>query len=179
MRHVHTVRVGPYGFRVGSDWRAPIAALERLYAGYPKPDGVADFTVRLEATRPWRRVVRPSVRLAGDWMLPEAAPLPLAHALLAAEMGMNLQMALGVAGRRQGRSGSVSLDAGPGADKGRTNPVRFPPQIWTKLGPGLGKKDVRPGQLSTCGGPLEAYFVRSDTYGQRLSTCGGPLEVPL
>jgi HprK-related kinase A len=98
MRHVHTVRVGPYGFRVGSDWRAPIAALERLYAGYPKPGGVADFTVRLEATRPWRRFVRPSVAIAGDWMLPEAAPLPLAHALLAAEMGMNLQLALG--GRR-------------------------------------------------------------------------------
>ncbi|WP_375402611.1 HprK-related kinase A [uncultured Sphingomonas sp.] len=98
MKHVHTVRVGPYGFRVGSDWRAPIAALERLYAGYPKPDGVADFTVRLEAVRPWRRFVRPSVAIAGDWTLPEAAPLPLAHALLAAEMGMNLQLALG--GRR-------------------------------------------------------------------------------
>ena len=98
MRHVHAVRVGPYGFRIGSDWRAPIVALERLYAGYPEPEGVADFTVRLEATRPWRRFVRPSVRLAGDWTLPEAAPLPLGHALLAAEMGMNLQLALG--GRR-------------------------------------------------------------------------------
>jgi HprK-related kinase A len=98
MRHVHTVRVGPHGFRIGSEWGAPIAALERLYADYPKPDGVADFTVRLEATRPWRRFVRPSVAIAGDWTLPEAAPLPLAHALLAAEMGMNLQVALG--GRR-------------------------------------------------------------------------------
>lgn len=99
MRHEFAVRVGPYGFRVGSDWRAPVAELERLYAAYPRTaDGVADFTVRLEATRPWRRVVRPSVRIAGDFMLPEAAPLPLAHALLAAEMGMNLQLALG--GRR-------------------------------------------------------------------------------
>ena len=99
MRLTFAVRVGPYGFRVGSDWRAPVAALERLYAGYPRPaDGVADFTVRLEAARPWRRFVRPSVAIAGDWTLPEAAPLPLAHALLAAEMGMNLQLALG--GRR-------------------------------------------------------------------------------
>jgi HprK-related kinase A len=99
MRHAHAVRVGPYGFRVGSDWRAPIAELRRLYADFPAPDyGVADFTVRLEATRPWRRFVRPSVAIAGDWTLPEAAPLPLAHALLAAEMGMNLQLALG--GRR-------------------------------------------------------------------------------
>lgn len=99
MRHSFAVRVGPYGFRVGSDWRAPVAELERLYADYPAPrDGVADFTVRLEATRPWRRVVRPSVNIGGDWFLPEAAPLPLAHGLLAAEMGMNLQLALG--GRR-------------------------------------------------------------------------------
>lgn len=99
MRHRFAVRVGPYGFRVGSDWRAPVAALERLYADYPRPrDGVADFTVRLEAARPWRRLVRPSVEIRGDRFLPEAAPLPLAHGLLAAEMGMNLQLALG--GRR-------------------------------------------------------------------------------
>lgn len=99
MRHRFSVRVGPYGFRIGSDWRAPIAELERLYAGYPEPrDDIADFTVRLEAARPWRRLIRPSVAIAGDWMLPEAAPLPLSHAVLAAEMGMNLQLALG--GRR-------------------------------------------------------------------------------
>lgn len=43
-----------------------------------------------------RRFIRPSVMIEGDYMLPEtAAPLPLAQALLAAEMGMNLQMALG------------------------------------------------------------------------------------
>lgn len=98
MKHRFSVRVGPYGFRVGSEWRAPVAALARLYAGYPAIDGVADFTVRLEAARPWRRYVRPSVAIGGDWWLPEAAPLPLAHGLLAAEMGMNLQLALG--GRR-------------------------------------------------------------------------------
>lgn len=99
MRHHFGVRVGPYGFRIGSDWRAPIAELSRLYARYPKPrEGIADFTVRLEAARPRRRWVRPSVRIGGDWTLPEAAPLPLAHGLLAAEMAMNLQLALG--GRR-------------------------------------------------------------------------------
>jgi HprK-related kinase A len=91
MRHVFQVRIGPIGFRIGSDWRAPIAQLETLYAAYPKPeDGVPDFTVRLFAARPWRRVVRPAVMIGGDYILPEAAPL-----LLAAEMGMNLQMALG------------------------------------------------------------------------------------
>ncbi|MCW6535381.1 HprK-related kinase A [Sphingomonas lycopersici] len=96
MRHVFSVRIGPVGFRVGSDWRAPVAALRTLYAGYPTPDdGIADYNVRLSATRPWRRFIRPSVAIAGDYMLPDAAPLPLAHGLLAAEMAMNLQLALG------------------------------------------------------------------------------------
>jgi len=96
MRHQFAVRIGPVGFRIGSDWRAPITALRDLYADYPPPrDGIADFAVRLEAKRVWRRFVRPSVEIAGDYMLPDAAPLPLRHGLLAAEMGMNLQMALG------------------------------------------------------------------------------------
>jgi HprK-related kinase A len=51
--------------------------------------------VRLEPEKPWRRFVRPAVAIRGDFILPDAAPLPLAHGLLAAEMGMNLQMALG------------------------------------------------------------------------------------
>ena len=90
------VRIGPVGFRVGSAWPRPIFALRALYAGYPKPhDGIADFTVRLEPARPWRRFVRPSIAIAGDYTLPDAAPMALAHGLLAAEMGMNLQMALG------------------------------------------------------------------------------------
>jgi HprK-related kinase A len=95
MRHVFRLQVGPVSFRIGSEWRRPVAQLRRLYAGYPEPDGVCDFTVRLEAERVWRRWVRPSVAIRGDYVLPDAAPLPLALGLLAAEMGMNLQMALG------------------------------------------------------------------------------------
>jgi len=96
MRHSFTVRVGPVGFRVGSAWPQPIKALSRLYRDYPRPlDDIADFTVRLEPDRPLRRWLRPSVAIDGDYMLPEAAPLALRHGLLAAEMGMNLQMALG------------------------------------------------------------------------------------
>jgi len=96
MRHSFALQVGPVAFRVGSAWRAPIAALARLYAPYPAPaDGLADFTVRLEPERPWRQWLRPSVAIRGDYILPDAAPLSLAHGLLAAEMGMNLQMALG------------------------------------------------------------------------------------
>lgn len=94
MRHEFSVQVGPAAFRIGSDWAAPLEQMRRLYAGYPTPD-IPDFTVRLEATSALRRFIRPSVAIAGDYMLPDAAPLPLAQALLAAEMGMNLQMALG------------------------------------------------------------------------------------
>ena len=95
MRHVATLRIGPVGFRIGSDWRGPVGQLRTLYRDYPRPeDGIADFNVRLFAARPWRRFVRPSVMIGGDFTIPDAAPLPLAQGLLAAEMGMNLQMAL-------------------------------------------------------------------------------------
>jgi HprK-related kinase A len=95
MKHRFDVRVGPVSFRVGSAWRAPIAALEHLYAGYPCAAAVPDYTVRLEPDKPWRRLIRPSVAIRGDHILPDALPLPLAQGLLAAEMGMNLQLALG------------------------------------------------------------------------------------
>ncbi len=96
MKHRFDLKVGPVSFRIGSDWPGPVAALESLYAGYPAPpDEIRDFTVRLEAGRPWRRLIRPSVAINGDFTLPDAAPMALEHGLLAAEMGMNLQMALG------------------------------------------------------------------------------------
>ena len=96
MRHQFAVRIGPVGFRIGSAWAGPIQLMRTLYADYPAPaDGIADFTVRLEPGRPWRRFLRPAVEIRGDFTLPDAAPLPLAQGLLAAEMGMNLQMALG------------------------------------------------------------------------------------
>ncbi|WHU02956.1 HprK-related kinase A [Sphingomonas sp. NIBR02145] len=93
MRHIAHLRIGPAAFRIGSHWRAPIAALEDLYGDYPKPE-IPDFNVHLFAARPWRRYLRPAVHIGGDFTIPDAAPLPLAQGLLAAEMGMNLQMAL-------------------------------------------------------------------------------------
>jgi HprK-related kinase A len=96
MRHRLALRIGPVAFRIGSAWRAPLDALAGLYAGYPGPeDGLCDFTVRLEPEKPWRRFIRPSVAIRGDYVLPDAVPMALAHGVLAAEMGMNLQMALG------------------------------------------------------------------------------------
>ncbi len=92
--HEFRVQVGPAAFRIGSAWKRPLAQLADLYSAYPKPE-IPDFSVRLDATSTLRRFIRPSVAINGDYMLPDAAPLPLAQALLAAEMGMNLQMALG------------------------------------------------------------------------------------
>lgn len=90
------LRIGPAIFRIGSAWRQPVDLLRRLYADYPHVDGaVADFTVRLEPAGFARRWVRPSIFITGDHGLADAAPMSLAHGLLAAEMGMNLQMALG------------------------------------------------------------------------------------
>jgi HprK-related kinase A len=96
MRHAITLRIGPATFRIGSAWPQPIAALARLYAAYPDvEETIADFTVRLQPTSLIRRFVRPSIFITGDHGLADAAPMSLAHGLLAAEMGMNLQMALG------------------------------------------------------------------------------------
>ena len=92
--HEFRVQVGPAAFRIGSAWSAPLEQMAELYRDYPKPD-FTDFTVRLEPTAWLRRWLRPSVAIDGDYMLPDAAPLPLAQGLLAAEMAMNLQMALG------------------------------------------------------------------------------------
>ena len=123
MRHATALRVGPVTFRIGSDWRAPIHALNTLYAGHQPPAAVPDFTVRLEAPRPWRRWVRPQVAVAGDLTIPGALPLPLAHALLAAEMAMNLQLALGwrrhlllhaAAVEKEGRAAILTGESGAG-----------------------------------------------------------------
>lgn len=92
--HEFRVQVGPAAFRIGSAWARPIQMLAELYRAYPTP-AIADYSVRLEPVSPLRRYLRPSVAIKGDYILPDAAPLPLTQALLAAEMGMNLQMALG------------------------------------------------------------------------------------
>lgn len=96
MKHSFALRIGPASFRLGSAWAEPVEQLRALYGAYPAPEeDIADFSVRLEPSKPWRRWLRPSVAISGDHMLPGAVPLPLSQGLLAAEMGMNLQMALG------------------------------------------------------------------------------------
>lgn len=94
--HELRIQVGSVAYRVGSPWKAPIAAMRRLYEGYPSPeDGIATYTARIDAPRPWRRWLRPQAAIEGDYMLPGAIPMALRHGLLALEMGMNMQVALG------------------------------------------------------------------------------------
>jgi HprK-related kinase A len=124
VKHSTRISVGPVQFRIGSDWAEPIAALEHLYSGYPQDDArPAEATVRLFAARPWRRWLRPSVHIGGDFVVPDALPLPLSMGLLAAEMGMNLQVALGwrrhlllhaSAVARDGRAVIMSGESGSG-----------------------------------------------------------------
>jgi HprK-related kinase A len=94
--HSFTVSVGPRSFRIGSVWKAPLVQLARLYAHYPQSaEAIAHYRIRLDAPRWLRRHIRPQVAIQGDYTLPEAVPLPYDQAILAAEMGMNLQIALG------------------------------------------------------------------------------------
>lgn len=94
--HTFSVRIGPISYRVGAPWPAPIATLRSLYAGYPGPEeGIATVTARIGPPRPWRRWIRPQVEIRGDHSLPDTVPMAYAHALLAAEMAMNMQVALG------------------------------------------------------------------------------------
>ena len=94
--HALHLRIGPVAYRIGSPWAGPIAALRRLYAGYPEPeDGLATVTARIGPPRPWRRWLRPQAALEGDHVLPDTVPMALRHGLLALEMTMNMQVALG------------------------------------------------------------------------------------
>ena len=94
--HSFSVRIGAVSYRIGSAWAEPIAALRRLYAGYPGPqEGIATVTARIGPPRPWRRWIRPQVEIGGDHVLPETVPMALRHGLLALEMAMNMQIALG------------------------------------------------------------------------------------
>jgi HprK-related kinase A len=154
MRHKLTIQIGPVGFRIGSAWKAPLDALAKLYAAYPKPaDGLADFTVRLEPEKPWRRWLRPSVAIRGDYILPDAAPLSLAHGLLAAEMGMNLQMALGQKNylllhaatvEKDGRALIMTGESGAGKS---TLAALLGERGWRLMGDEFGLLDLETGML--------------------------------
>lgn len=184
MKHALSVQIGPVGFRVGSAWPAPLEALARLYAAYPAPqDGICDFTVRLEPEKPWRRWLRPSVAIQGDYLLPDAAPMALAHGLLAAEMGMNLQMALGQkrylllhasSAEKDGRALLMTGESGAGKS---TLAALLGERGWRLMGDEFALLDLETGRLwpfpraiSLKNGAIEvmAREVAADRFGPRL-----------
>lgn len=94
----HTVRVGPFTFRLRSPLKPVIDDARRLYRDYPAeaPDGIADYMVAVLPPSRLRRWFRPKLMLACDVEIPLMAPVPREHGLLALEMGMNLQLAAGM-----------------------------------------------------------------------------------
>lgn len=119
------VCVGPFAFLLRSPLRDAIGEIDRLYRDYPRdtPDGIVDYTVAVLPSSRLRRWLRPKVELACDIEIPLMAPLPRAHALLAFEMGMNLQLAAGMnrflllhaaAVERDGQALIMTADSGAG-----------------------------------------------------------------
>ncbi len=181
MRHSFAVKVGPRGFCIGSPWREPIAALEALYRGYPKPEGgIADHRVRLEPVSLLRRFVRPSVFIQGDYTIPEAAPLPLSMGMLAAEMGMNLQVALGerhfllLHAASVERDGKVLILTGESGSGKSTLSAVLMARGWRLLGDEFALIDPvtgdahpfpRPISLKNAGVDAVAALVKPDRFG--------------
>jgi len=120
------VRCGPFAFLLRSPVGAVIDAVAALYRDYPADaeDGVVDYTVAVAPPNPLRRWIRPRLDLRCDVEIPDMAPQPLAHGLLALEMGMNLQIAVGMhrflllhAGAAARGDGAVLVTGDSGAGK--------------------------------------------------------------
>lgn len=92
------VRVGPFSFLLRSPLREAIDRIDALYRDYPDTpaDGIVDYAVAVVPGSPLRRWLRPKVRLVCDVEVPLMQPMPARHAALALEMGMNLQLAVGM-----------------------------------------------------------------------------------
>lgn len=154
MTHKFALRVGPVPLRIFSDWAGPIAELRHLYADYPAPqDGIATLTARIGAARPWRRWLRPAVSIGGDFTIPDALPLPLSQGLLAAEMAMNLQVAMGwrthmlLHASAVERDGRVLLMVGASGSGKSTLAALLGEGAWRLLGDEFALLDVENGNI--------------------------------
>lgn len=154
MSSTFSVQVGPRGFRIRSAWRQPIDDLGTLYRDYPPPiNGIAEHSVRLEPISLVRRWIRPSIAIEGGYTLSEAAPLPLSLGLIAAEMAMNLQVALGerqflllhaASVERDGRAIIMTGESGSGKS---TLSALLMTQGWRLLGDEFALVDTATGTL--------------------------------
>ncbi len=83
------LRTGPFRSRIRTDITRLADTIALLYADYPvDDDGFADFQLHLQATKGWRRWLRPQVRFDQDGLQP-FKPLPLDQAHPMFEWVMN------------------------------------------------------------------------------------------
>ncbi len=84
------LQTGRFVARLQSAVPSVADGLHLLYADYPlrNPDGFADFHLRLERPKDWRRWFRPQVRLLYDGHA-DFQPLPYGHAFPMFEWGLN------------------------------------------------------------------------------------------
>lgn len=92
-----TARIGPIHFRLRTPLGRVWQELAWLYRDYPRDDPslCPEYEVTVRPTAWWRRWVRPQIKLQADVSGP-FAPLPADLGMVAFEMGMNYQVAVGL-----------------------------------------------------------------------------------
>jgi HprK-related kinase A len=175
MNHEFSVKVGPRGFRIGSAWRRPIDELAGLYRDYPAPEGgIPDHSVRLEPTSFLRRFIRPSLAIHGGYTLPEAAPLPLSLGLIAAEMAMNLQVALGerhyllLHAATVARGGKAIILTGESGSGKSTMSAVLMSEGWRFMGDEFALLDPETGMLHPFPRPVSLKNMAMDVLSERM-----------
>lgn len=91
------LQIGPLTFQVSLPNRAIKQEAADLYRDYPASslDGYADYRFAVRYTRGWRGLAGKQITVEGDVPIP-FTPLPAYLAVVAAEMGMNYHIAMGL-----------------------------------------------------------------------------------
>lgn len=91
------LQIGPLAFQVTLPSHAIAREAAALYQDYPKPDfaGFADCRLAVRYTHSWRGWLGQQITVESDAPIP-FTPLPAHLAVVAAEMGMNYHIAMGL-----------------------------------------------------------------------------------
>lgn len=91
------LQIGPVAFHVTLPSRAITQEASALYQDYPAPTfaGFADYRLAVRFTSGWRGWTARQITVTGDAPIP-FTPLPVHLAIVAAEMGMNYHIAMGL-----------------------------------------------------------------------------------
>ena len=155
------MQCGPFAFLLRSPVGSVMDEGDRLYRDYPTeaPGGIVDYTVAVAPPNLLRRWIRPRLDLQCDVEIPDMAPQPVAHGLLALEMGMNLQIAAGMhrylllhAGAAARGNGGLLVTGDSGAGKS-TLAALLGWSGWRFMGDEFALVDPADGQLLPCPRP--------------------------